>query len=142
MSVKRFVSNIECRKISCPEEIIRQRCISYMIQKGYPKHFIAIEKSLTSFPHLKGMLVPNRKIDIICFASIAQCGFSPLILLECKANKLCKRAFHQILGYNYYVQANFIAVVGLEKIFVMDKACQKKWNDLPLYVDLLKLCTK
>ena len=52
-----------------PEEKIRQNIIKFMISELlYPKELISIERSLSSFPHLKGKKVPNRRFDVAVFA--------------------------------------------------------------------------
>lgn len=48
-----------------PEEKIRQSLLMFMKEElHYPKEVIAVEKSLSAFPHLQGKKVPQRRCDI------------------------------------------------------------------------------
>ncbi len=97
-----------------PEEYVRQALIKRMVSTlGYPESRIGVEKALGQLPHLtdKGAL-PDRRLDLICYAE----DFSPLLLVECKAVALTDKVMQQLIGYNNYVAAPFIAAVNKEQI--------------------------
>jgi len=93
-----------------PEEIVRQSLLLQMIRSlGYPKELLAVEKQLSELPHLKGVQgLPNRRADIVCFSR----GIYPLLLIECKEGEVGKEAVDQVLGYNEFVKAPFVAIAG------------------------------
>lgn len=98
-----------------PEEHVRQRIINQMINElGFPGSLIAVEKAVRQLPHLSvsdRRHVPDRRADIICFANGSQ-GLYPLLTIECKAVKLTKRVVNQVVGYNHYIRASFIAITN------------------------------
>ncbi len=99
-----------------PEERIRQGLIQEMTQKlGYPLGSLALEKNLNQLPHLKTQVsLPKRRADLIVFAKNLhpQHVFYPLLLIECKAVSLTNKVLRQIIGYNQFVGAHFIAAVN------------------------------
>ncbi len=102
-----------------PEEIVRQKLLLRMTDElGYPKELLAIEKELTELPHLTKKNLPQRRIDILCFGKNIHPDHSlyPLLLIECKREKLFSAAKEQLLGYNAFVQAYFVALVSREEI--------------------------
>lgn len=95
-----------------PEEIVRQKLLHVMTQNlGYPKHLIAVEKQLSEIPHLTNGTPPNRRADILCFQE-TEGELKPLLLIECKEMRPNKEAKRQVLGYNHFVGAPFVAVAG------------------------------
>lgn len=93
-----------------PEERVRQQWLIYLTESlGYPASLIAIEKSLKEISSHKK--VPLRRADILCFASTGK----PLLLIECKAVPLTAAMERQLRGYNYYVQAPYMALVNGNK---------------------------
>ena len=132
-------------------------------QLQFPKGLISVEKELSTLPHLKNNLkgqkenlkedlkgqvqnqkLPLRRVDILVFGNNIHPLYSlyPLLMIECKKDKLTEAALQQVIGYNYYVQAYFVAVAGKEEIKVVfqDKKSQKiKTLDfLPSYLDLMR----
>lgn len=99
-----------------PEEKIRQALIQEMTQRlGYPLRSLALEKSLSQLPHLQAKAsLPRRRADLIVFAKDLhpQHPFYPLLLIECKAIPLTDKVLRQIIGYNQFVGAYFIAAVN------------------------------
>ena len=125
-----------------PEEIIRNDLVKEMIYSlGYPKSSLSIEKKLKLLPHIKKEKYPNRRADIICFASGIHKDFElyPLILIECKKDKLNKNAFDQVIGYNYFVKAYFIALANKDEkiVFYKKKDKYESLKFLPTYRQLL-----
>ena len=95
-----------------PEEIVRQSLLLRMITElNYPKHLIAVEKELTSLPHLikRKKEIPKRRLDILCFDNKFH---RPLLLIECKAVPLKRAMLPQLLGYNAFVKAPYVCLVN------------------------------
>ena len=131
-----------------PEEKVRQRLLQRMLKElGYPAGLVAVEKDIFSLPHVIKEKCPVglRRADILCFMqNIDQrfsCELYPLLLIECKAVALSQQAERQLLGYNHYVQACFIALANQagEKTFWFDARQQKycSVDFLPSYQQLL-----
>ena len=75
------------------EEEVRQALLLDIIShRGYPLHLIAIEKSLSSLPHLQqGKLkVPNRRLDLLVYAPST---LTPLLMIEYKGIAFRKTAY-------------------------------------------------
>jgi hypothetical protein len=103
------------------EELVRQALLQQMVGSlGFPKHLIAVEKDLRSLPHLAGeaLALPERRADIICFAKDIhpQYPLYPLLLVECKDSVLNSQATEQLLGYNTYVKAYFVALASRTEV--------------------------
>ena len=129
-----------------PEEIVRQDLLDLMIHKlGYPKSLISVEKDLSQLPHLKGKKheLPFRRADIICFAKNIHPSFYlyPLLMIECKADKLTKKTIEQVVGYNHFVNSYFISIANYSEIKTLwYNEKEKKYdsiNFLPSYNQLL-----
>jgi hypothetical protein len=99
--------------VASPEEIVRQKLLHVMItQLGFPRELLAVEIQLSEIPHLKGVPnLPKRRVDIICFAKGIH-SLYPLLLIECKEGQVGEDAKLQVLGYNHYIQAKFVAIAG------------------------------
>jgi len=133
--------------IAQPEEVARQKLILKMINEfGYPKSLLAIEKELCRLPHLKNtnFKPKKRRADIICFAKNIHPNYLlyPLLMIECKACYLDKKTIEQVLGYNYYVKAYFVAIANENEIITFWYNVEKKKynsvNFLPSYNQLIK----
>ena len=110
-----------CWVEATPEERVRQGLLQKMIgELGYPKSLIAVERPLKSMPHLYRASLPDRRADIVCFASgiHPDWPFYPLLLIECKSSLLHLEALAQVRGYNHFVGAYFIAAVNAQEIFL------------------------
>lgn len=81
---------------------------------GYPKALLSVEKGLDSMPHLPPGEYPLRRFDLICFCKniIANHPLYPLLVIECKSVPLKKAFREQVIGYNHYLGAPFIALVN------------------------------
>ncbi len=131
-----------------PEEKVRQKLIHKMINElGFPKSLIAVEKDLLSLEHIKqkGYVSKKRRADIICFAKDidAKHLVYPLLMIECKAFKLNKKTIDQVIGYNHYIKAFFVAVANEYEIItcwynIKDKK-YKSVNFLPNYTELIQM---
>jgi hypothetical protein len=117
-----------------PEEIVRQSLLHKMLGSlGYPKSLIAVEKELSS---------THRRFDIVCFTPDPKHGgLSPLLVVECKAEKMEKEALQQAMGYNSFLHAPFICIVcnTLIRTFWMNQDRIESVDFLPAYQELLKM---
>ena len=129
-----------------PEELVRQRLISYMVnQLNFPQSYLVLEKELRQMPHLDGDLqqFPDRRADLICFSKDIHPRHTlyPLLLIECKAVKLTSKVVDQVVGYNHFLQAYFIAIVNSDEIrtgwYDREKKEYTFINTLPDYTSLL-----
>lgn len=133
--------NIQCllrgQKVKAtPEERVRQAFIAYLVHgRQVPLSSIAIECPIRDLPHLKGDLVPvDRRVDLLVFTP-ASLGPKPLLLVECKAERLSDEHESQIFGYNAYVKAPFVVLVGAEEIRLFGPKIVEK---LPTYQEMLE----
>lgn len=78
---------------------------------GYPRALLGVEKSLQDIADetFQKKQIPRRRVDVVCFSRQL---IKPLLLIECKAEVLNQKSFRQVIGYNYYVKAPFIAVAS------------------------------
>lgn len=100
-----------------PEEKVRQALLQQMtLELSYPRELLTIEKALSEMPHLQGgadAAPPLRRADLLCFAKgiHPEHPFYPLLLIECKGcASLLEEAKQQVIGYNYFIKACFVAV--------------------------------
>ena len=102
--------------VALPEEKIRQALIKKMTESlGYPLNYLALEKSLNGLPHLQfSSALPKRRADLIVFSQGTGPNFSlyPLLLIECKATSLTNKVLRQLVGYNRFIGAHFIAAIN------------------------------
>ena len=124
-----------------PEEKIRQKVLKILIEElFFPKEYIVVEKALSELPHLKEKCVPKRRLDILCYFPV-QDQLLPLLLIECKKSGLRNQAFTQVSGYNYWVEAPFVAIANQECILVkyLDTVSHEVVirEGLPSYQDLM-----
>lgn len=95
-----------------PEEEVRQSLIEMMTRDlGYPSSLLVVERALSLLPHLQGVKVPDRRLDLLC---VEKGSMRPLLLVECKA-KWMGGAFDQVFGYNEFVKAPSVGVVAKDK---------------------------
>lgn len=112
---------------------------------GYPQENLALEKTLNQLPHLQTKTrLPKRRIDLIVYAKDLHPShpFYPLLLIECKAIPLTDKVLRQIIGYNQFIEAYFIAAVNQTSAYLgwynpseQDFCFQKGF---PSYAELLK----
>jgi hypothetical protein len=101
-----------------PEECVRQKIVKKMIHAlHFPKELIVVEKELKELPHLSAPALPQRRVDILCYGKNIhpQHLLYPLLLIECKKDAIEEKAMEQLIGYNTYVQAYFIALASPEE---------------------------
>lgn len=116
--MKQVYDSIRRRWVAAtPEELVRQSWLERMVQElEFPKELLVIEKELKTLPHLQQHPhpLPSRRIDILSFASSTD-SF-PLLLIECKDERLSQEAMEQALAYNTFVKATYIAIVNQDQI--------------------------
>lgn len=113
-----------------PEELIRQSWLQRMMQElGYPKEVLAVERELKSLVRYHPEPLPNRRIDILCFTN-----FEPLLLIECK-QQLSQEAMDQVVAYNQFVKAPYVAIVDRNQILLHLK--DRQIDYLPRYDELV-----
>lgn len=147
MSAKSLICPIRKAAVTpLPEERIRVQLLCDLIDKlGYPPSGLAVEKELAQIPHLRSMAskLPQRRADVICFAKGIHPTeeLYPLLLIECKAIKLTSKMINQVVGYNHYLKACYIALINQEEIRTgwFDKTTQTYQfvPYLPTYTQLL-----
>ncbi len=128
-----------------PEEVVRQNLINLMTDMlGFPAHSLTVEKALRQFPHLSQTAdLPDCRVDIASIVPGIHPDYElyPLIVIECKAVPLTSRVLQQIVGYNYYLQAPFIAIANQNEIktgwYDPSKSSYQYVSGLPAYGDLL-----
>jgi hypothetical protein len=104
-----------------PEELVRVQLLQYLVEKlGYPKSGIAVERELEALVagNQTDLKLPKRRADIVCFAKgIEGSGeLKPLLLIECKSVPLTQRMKNQVIGYNHYLGAPFVALVNQTEV--------------------------
>ena len=130
---------------SLPEERVRVRLIKAMLAMGFPKSGLSIETGLARMPHLKNMCLnlPQRRADLVCFATGIHPSepLYPLLLIECKGVPLTLNMRRQVIGYNYFLKAHFIALVNQSEAWLgWQSEAGYCWQaGFPSYSQLLQL---
>lgn len=97
------------------EELVRQRCLRRLMEQlGFPRSLLVVEKALSELPHLLHVAVPPRRVDILAVAPGVHPDYPlfPLLMIECKTGAFGQEAIEQVMGYNFFVRAPFLAVVN------------------------------
>jgi hypothetical protein len=84
-----------------PEEMVRQLLVLHLIDIGYPKEKIQVEKGLD----INGL---KRRFDIVVYDR----HFFPYLLIECKSHTvpISQDTFDQIANYNIELRAPYLLV--------------------------------
>ena len=123
-----------------PEEMVRQSWIQRMAKElGFPKELLVVERELKALPHLERhpQPLPTRRIDLLSFAYSDERIFFPLLLVECKVERLSQNVLEQALAYNSFVQARYVAVVNQSHIRLQYQGVEM--NRLPSFSELIKV---
>jgi len=125
-----------------PEEKVRQALVQYLVKKcHFPLSVISIEKKLSELPFVKQPKkeLPDRRLDLLCFGPKLS---YPLLLIECKGVPLQEKMVSQVLGYNAFVQARFVALVNASEIkFIWEENEEvHERASIPSYQELVKTC--
>lgn len=110
-----------------PEEKVRQNFIEYLKSLGFPEAFFVKEKALSELDLESSMKeLPLRRIDLLCY-TLHQKTLKPLLLVECKALKLDSTTMMQVMGYNHFIKAPFVALVS-KSGYVVFNCLANKWE--------------
>ncbi len=103
-----------------PEERVRQNTLSSLFSLGFCPSLVLVERKIADLPHLQAhhSKMPNRRVDILCYEGRT---LQPYLLVECKSKSFSSKELRQLLGYNYYVGASFIALASPDKVELFDK---------------------
>jgi len=103
-----------------PEEKVRVDLLKKMVHElAFPLHFLAVEKKVEELA-VNGSSPPSDlRVDIAVSVTSQQRTFpTPLLLIECKAVPLDEGSFRQVVGYNYFIRAPFIAVANADELML------------------------
>ncbi len=118
-----------------PEELVRQKLVHLLIHElKYPKSLISTEKSLNTLSIKKSS---DRRVDVLCYRKLGE-SLAPYLLIECKARKPTDQALHQLIGYNAFIGAPFIALIWNDGGLCLERI-DKTWQTrakLPSYPDV------
>lgn len=121
------------------EEGVRQALLSHLFQHGgYPASCTWVEVPIHFFVGKEK--APKRRLDIVCFQKRDD-SLEPLLLVECKACVPSKKAVVQLLGYNYFVKAPFVALSWPSSIVIYKNGTlfyEGEMQKMPLYTQLQK----
>lgn len=112
-----------------PEERVRQALLTKMTQElGYPPPLLALEFYLKE---------SGRRADIVCF-SAGEKELKPLLVVECKADRLDEKAARQLVGYNFSLGAPFLSLASTSGVYTFWKegAIFRFVPFLPRFVEL------
>lgn len=101
-----------------PEERVRQSLLKRMVvDLGFPQSLLSVEREIASFPHLSGRVLssPERRVDLFAYAHVKG-QLHPLLLIECKAQKIDRLAMSQAFGYNSLLSAPFLGFASENEV--------------------------
>ena len=120
-----------------PEECVRQDLLGHLFRAGgYPQYLTRVELPLSFFSDLPCNI--KRRLDVVCFYTKDD-TILPLLLIECKAKRPQAGVIKQLLGYNFYVKAPFVAIVWGRHIVLYDEAglyFEGPFEQMPEYKEL------
>lgn len=128
--------------VAHPEERVRQSLLKELIHVlKFPKELIAVEKSLKELPYL-AHLAPDRRADVVVFRKSPHSDtlLSPVLLIECKAQGCTRTAWDQLVGYNHFVKAPYLALVGHNQMVIADYSgsTPRFLSSFPSYEELFR----
>jgi len=123
-----------------PEENIRNALIARLCQElGFPSNILVKERAISQLPHFshRENLPNNRRIDLIAYYWEGEL-LKPLVLFECKHHRPKASGFQQLMGYNHWIQAPFLAWVSEhhEGLFQVTKQGVQSLGVLQSYEEL------
>lgn len=129
--------------LSLPEEKVRHHLMDRLVNElDFPANLLVKERAIHQLPHFSyenssSAIPKDRRVDLIGYRW--DLGIlKPLILFECKHHKPDHKAFSQILGYNHWIKAPFLAFVSElhEGLFFFNKGRLEPLGALKSYGDL------
>lgn len=126
-----------------PEEVVRQKVIHFLVNcLQFPKDLIVVEKQLKDLNSSGRPWPQNRRIDICCYALNGGHLYS-LLLIECKKDQIKPDDYHQVEGYNTFIQAKFLALVSSSKTYTgYFDSIQNKYCYVEGFIDYATLVQK
>lgn len=121
-----------------PEEDLRKQLVEKMISLGYPKELISIEKQLDQLPNIGHSSLPKRRIDILAYREIKG-DLLPLLMIECKAIAFQQQHLQQVVGYNSFINAPFIALANFDHFLWFSQKDEKFYYHIPSFFELQQL---
>lgn len=122
-----------------PEETVRQRVISYLINEvGVPKEAILVEEHLSHYN-----VESKRRADIIVHGMQEDIAY-PVLIVECKAPEvyLDEKAHLQVFDYCDALGANYAMVCNGHELFCYrysdDKDIYEELSEIPQYQEMLE----
>lgn len=103
--------------LSLPEEKVRHHLMDRLVKElDFPANLLVKERAIHQLPHFSqedslSTIPKDRRVDLIGYRWDGDI-LKPLILFECKHHKPDHKAFSQILGYNHWIKAPFLAFVS------------------------------
>ncbi len=138
--------------VASPEEKVRQSLLHLMIKElFFPKELLSVEKAIREIPSVKssGLLPPDRRVDVVCFARGIHPNFLlyPLLIIECKESiEMKNEAKQQVIGYNHFIKACFVAIAypeGVEWGYFDTKSQSYQFREgLPSYLKLFQAVSR
>lgn len=123
-----------------PEETIRQKVISYLIDVlEVPKEVIAVEESLSHYG-----IKSSKRADIIIHAYDKENRMIPVVVIECKASDvfLGDRALNQMLDYCDALYCDYAMLINGNQEYCYkydeDKNAYFEIEELPKYSEIVK----
>lgn len=113
-----------------PEERVRQALLSQMLGSlSFPKGLVSVEMGITA----------QRRADIVVYQKKGD-TLKPLLLIECKNERVDEAAYAQVMGYNWSILAPFwcLAHAGGIRTYWKEGGDVKSVGFLPPYPQLLK----
>jgi hypothetical protein len=107
-----------------PEEWVRQNIIWYLIEFGYPKTTIAVEKQFT-------IQDVKKRFDIVVYQAN-----NIFMLIECKEMNvpLNSAVLQQVLEYNSILQSHYVLITNGNKTLVWQlQPTLQSLDNIPLY---------
>ena len=111
-----------------PEEWVRQHCIKFLIEKGYPAGLIQVEREIRVFNQ-------KKRVDILAYDLLGKV----MLLVECKAPgiPISQKVIDQAARYNIGLGVPYLMVTnGLEHLCChidYENEIYKFLSEIPLY---------
>ncbi|MBM3195742.1 MAG: type I restriction enzyme HsdR N-terminal domain-containing protein [Chlamydiae bacterium] len=134
------------RLLNRPEELIRFELMEKLTHHlHFPSHLLVKERAISQLPHISQEFSLKKKpnnlrIDLLAYHWHGE-NLHPLVLFECKHLRPDERAFQQLIAYNQWIKAPFLAWVSksYEGLYRMTKNGLVYLGALKPFEDLCQL---
>jgi hypothetical protein len=112
------------------EEQVRQALLGQMLGPlAFPKGLVSVEQGIAA----------RRRADIVVYVKQGD-TLKPLLLIECKKDRIDEAAYAQAMGYNTHLKAFFwgLAHAGGIRTFWKENGAIQSVGFLPPYAQLVK----